>query len=156
MRSPIRRMVVSLVVAGLAFVAGCASEPAPAPADEGRGDMAGGEATGATESTSGVDIAFSMAPDPPVAGENTFEATVVDADGQPVTDADVSARFYMAAMPAMNMPEMQNTTPLSHQGAGRYQGTGQVIMAGDWDVTVTATRGGEEIGRRELTITAAP
>jgi len=154
MRTLIRRIVMSLAVAGLVFVGGaCTSEPAPV--DEGMGDTAGGEATGETEGSSGVDISFSSAPDPPVAGENTFEATVMDAAGQPVTDAEVSARFDMAAMPAVNMPAMQNTTTLTHQGGGRYQGTGQVLMAGEWEVTVTATRGGEEIGRRELTVTAA-
>jgi len=29
-------------------------------------------------------------------------------------------------------------------------------MAGDWEVTVTVTGEGEEIGRRELTVTTAP
>ena len=156
MTNLIRATVVSLAVAGLVLVvAGCAPESAPTDGDMGDmgDDVAAEEAVGSSE---GVDIAFVMVPDPPVAGENTFEATVTDADGQPVTDAEVSARFFMAAMPAMNMPEMQNTTTLSHQGGGRYQGTGQVVMAGAWTVTVTATRGDAEIGRRELTVTAAP
>ena len=50
-------------------------------------------------------------------GENNFEVMVMSG-GQPVTDADVSVEFFMAAMPAMNMPEMRNSVPLKHGGGG--------------------------------------
>jgi len=157
MRTLIRTAQAALVAAGIALVAtACGSEPAPPPADDTASSVTAAEAVAAPASTSGVEIAFSMAPDPPAAGDSTFDVAVTDAGGQPVTDAEVSVRFYMAAMPAMNMPEMQNTTSLTHQGGGRYRGSGQVVMAGDWEMTVTATRAGEEIGQRTLQITAAP
>jgi hypothetical protein len=35
-----------------------------------------------------------------------------------------------------------------------YRGQGQVSMAGNWDVTVTVMRGGEEIGSKKMTLTA--
>jgi hypothetical protein len=56
---------------------------------------------------------------------------VVKQDGKPVTDAAVAVTFRMPAMPSMNMPEMHSTTPLAHEGEGRYTGTGQLEMTGD-------------------------
>ena len=68
----------------------------------------------------------------------------------PVTDADVSVTFFMAAMPSMNMPAMRNGASLQHVGGGVYRGTGQWLMAGRWDVTVTVTRGGVRLGSRQF------
>jgi len=86
-------------------------------------------------------------------GENALEVMVMQG-GQPVTDADVSVQFFMAAMPQMKMAEMKNTVPLKHEGSGRYRGTGNVMMAGTWDTTVMVMRGGQEIGSRKLQVTA--
>jgi hypothetical protein len=49
-------------------------------------------------------------------------------NGKLVTDATVSAEFYMA-MPSVNMPEMRTRTDLAHVGDGTYRRTGQVTMA---------------------------
>ena len=117
---------------------------------------------GATASTSAtgprvtqdVDITLTSVPAQPKVGNNTFEATVTGADGKPITDAEVTAMFYMAAVPAMKQPEMKNTVALKHEKEGRYAGTGQVVMAGKWDVTVTVKRAGKEIGSRKFPIAA--
>ena len=101
-----------------------------------------------------VDIMLTSKPSPPKTGENTFEVMVKDAAGKPITDAEVTAMFYMAAMPAMKMPEMKNTVTLKHQKEGRYVGTGQVMMAGKWDVTVMVKRAGKEIGSKKFPVTA--
>lgn len=112
-------------------------------------------AAGRSEKTkTALDIALKSEPDPPKTGENTFEVTVRSPDGKPVTDAEVSVRFYMAAMPSMNMPEMRSTVTLKHVKNGVYRGTGNVMMGGRWDVTVVVARGGKEVGRRKLTIIA--
>ena len=74
--------------------------------------------------------------------------------GQPVTDADVSVELFTAAMPSMNMPEMRNTVALKHEGGGRYRGTGNVMMAGSWDATVSVKRDGQEVGARKVPIVA--
>jgi len=116
---------------------------------------------GATASTSAtrprvtqdVDITLTSAPAQPKVGNNTFEVTVKSADGKPITDAEVTAMFYMAAMPAMKMPEKKNTVMLMHEKEGRYAGTEQMI-AGKWDVTVTVKRAGKEIGSRKFPISA--
>ena len=99
-----------------------------------------------------VDIMLTSKPSPPKTGDNTFEVMVKDASGKPITDADVSAQFYMAKMG--NMPEMKNTVTLKHEKEGRYVGTGQVMMAGKWDVTVSVKRAGKEIGSKKFPVTA--
>jgi uncharacterized GH25 family protein len=108
------------------------------------------QAAAAQKST--VDIMLTSKPSPPKTGENTFEVMVKDASGKPITDAEVSAEFFMAKMG--NMPEMKNTVALKHQKEGRYAGTGQVMMAGKWDVTVKVKRGGKEIGSKKFPVTA--
>lgn len=116
------------------------------------GIVAAATPQGSSAQKPALDITFTSKPSPPKSGENTFEVTVKDASGKPVTDAEVSAMFYMAAMGAM--PEMKNTVTLKHQKEGRYVGTGQVMMAGKWDVTVSVKRAGKEIGSKKFPITA--
>jgi len=101
-----------------------------------------------------VDITLTSKPTPPTTGHNTFEVTLKDAAGKPVTDADVSLLFYMAAMPAMKMPEMRNTIPLKHAKNGVYSGAGNVMMAGSWDVTVSVKRAGKEVASKKLPLVA--
>jgi nitrogen fixation protein FixH len=98
-------------------------------------------------------IRFKSNPDPPKTGENRFEVTVTDHEKQPITDADVSAEFYMPAMPSMNMPEMRQTIPLKHQSGGTYLGLGSLMMAGAWDVSVSVKRGGTEIAGTKFKVT---
>lgn len=101
-----------------------------------------------------IDIAFRPQPDPPRTGDNTFEVVVRDPAGQPINDADVSVTFFMPAMPTMNMPAMRNSAKLPPAGGGTYRGSGQVIMAGRWDVTVDVTRGGQRLGSRQFAVVA--
>jgi Cu(I)/Ag(I) efflux system membrane fusion protein/cobalt-zinc-cadmium efflux system membrane fusion protein len=101
-----------------------------------------------------LDISFRAQPDPPRTGENTFEVVLRDPSGQPVNDADVSVTFFMPAMPSMNMPAMRNQARLPPAGAGVYRGSGQVMMAGRWDVTVDVSRGGQRLGSRQFAVVA--
>lgn len=103
--------------------------------------------------TGNVEVTFKSEPDPPKMGDNTFDVMVMSG-GQAVTDADVSVEFFMAAMPAMNMAEMRNTVALKHEGDGRYRGAGNVMMAGNWEATVTVKRGGQTIGTQKFPVTA--
>jgi RND family efflux transporter MFP subunit len=111
------------------------------------------EAASASSGAS-LDIAFQTTSDRPRTGENTFEVRLKDAAGKAITDADVSVRLFMPAMPTMNMPAMQNETTLAHAGAGVYRGPGQVLMGGRWDVTVTARKGNQELGRKQFALVA--
>lgn len=100
-----------------------------------------------------VDVTFATQPDPPRMGENSFDVRVTQG-GQPVTDADVAVEFFMPAMPEMNMAEMRNTVPLAHAGDGRYQGTGNIMMSGNWEATITVRREGQVAGTETLSIVA--
>ena len=125
----------------------------------GHGHATGGqssEPTGQKPATqapapAGPDITFSSRPDPPRRGENTFEVTVKDAQGQSVTDATVEVSFFMPAMPSMGMPAMRSRAALPHAGGGTYRGTGE-ISAGRWDVTVTVSRAGQRLGTKATAI----
>jgi len=75
-----------------------------------------------------------------------------DASGKPIDDADVSVQLFMPAMPTMNMPPMRSETKLNRAGGGAYRGSGQVMMAGRWDVTVTVARGGQRLGAKQLPV----
>jgi RND family efflux transporter MFP subunit len=119
-----------------------------------RASLQGYEAAAAVIPTApaSAQITFRTVPDPATVGENQLEATVKDAGGKPIDDADVSVRFFMPAMPTMNMPAMRSEAKLSPVGGGLYRGTGQVMMAGRWDATVIVTRGGKRLGTRQLPI----
>jgi hypothetical protein len=93
-------------------------------------------------------------PDPPRNGDNLFVATLRAADGRPVDDAEVVVRLYMPPMPSMNMPAMSSETRLLGQGGGDYRGRGGITMAGRWEATVVATRGGERIASRQFALVA--
>jgi nitrogen fixation protein FixH len=108
----------------------------------------------ATLARSGLTITFASRSSPPKAGENQFDVTLKGADGKPVADADVAVSFVMPAMPAMNMAEMRSDVKLKPAGAGKYAGSGQVPMAGTWNVTVTVKQGGKELGQKTLKLTA--
>jgi len=99
-----------------------------------------------------LNITLRPQPDPPSVGENLLEVTVRDANGTPVTDADVTVTFFMPAMPTMNMPAMRNEVKLPSAGGGVYRGTGQVLLGGRWDVTVDVSRGGRRLGSRQFAV----
>ena len=101
----------------------------------------------------GLDIML-MQPKAVKTGANNFEVMVKDADGKPVSDADVSVLFVMPAMPAMKMAEMRNEVKLKPSGPGMYKGAGDVMMAGNWTVTVMVKQGGKEVGTKKLALTA--
>jgi nitrogen fixation protein FixH len=101
----------------------------------------------------GTEITFTSDPVTPKMGDNTFEVMVMK-EGQPVDDAQVSVEFLMPAMPEMKMAEMRTTANLKPAGNGTYHGTGQVMMAGKWDVTVMAMRSGQEIAQKKLVVAA--
>jgi hypothetical protein len=138
-------MVVSVGLA--AGACGKTEQSAPATSEPAS------SAASAPAAAPSAEITFKSDPDPVKTGENTFEVMVMQ-DGRPVNDASVSAEFYMAAMPQMKMPEMRTKADLAPAGDGVYRGKGQVMMAGSWDVTVMAMRGGQELGTKKLTVTA--
>jgi len=116
------------------------------------GTACGQAPSGTADAGNGLTISFKTI-DEPAQGANKLEA-VVKENGKPVTDATVEVTFRMPAMPNMNMPEMHSTTPLTHDKDGRYVGTGQLEMTGTWNVTVTVSRNGTQVGSSRFSLQA--
>ena len=103
-------------------------------------------------------ITVSTKPTPATAGDTTFTVTAKDADGKPITGADVSVQLVMPPMGAM--AEMKNTVGLKPAvdpkvaAEGTYTGQGQIMMAGKWNVTVSVKAGNKVVAEKKLTVTA--
>jgi Cu(I)/Ag(I) efflux system membrane fusion protein/cobalt-zinc-cadmium efflux system membrane fusion protein len=102
-----------------------------------------------------VKVSFSTHPDPPSKGPNKIDVTVTEANGTPCAGADVSAVFFMAAMPAMGMPASRVTAHLNETRAGNYSGTATLDSGGTWQLTITVKRNGQVIAVKSATIAAA-
>ncbi len=86
---------------------------------------------------------------------NPFQATLTDASGKPITDAQVTVTLVMPAMPSMNMPEMKNSFPLAWApGQQMYVGKGNVPMAGSWNTLVEARKNGAVIASAHTRMSA--
>ena len=118
------------------------------------GTAAAAPAPKAAASATKLDITFQTQPKPMKVGNNSFEVMVKDGAGQPLNGADVSVLLTMPAMPAMKMPAMRNDVNLKAAEPGKYTGTGQVMVAGDWTVTVSVKQGGKEVAQKKLLLSA--
>ena len=109
-------------------------------------------ATAQTKATAkGLDIML-MQPKDVKTGANQFEVMVKGEDGKPLVDADVSVVFVMPATP--QMAEMKNEVKLKATRPGTYTGSGNVMMAGKWNVTLSVKKNGKEVGQKTLALTA--
>jgi Barrel-sandwich domain of CusB or HlyD membrane-fusion/YtkA-like len=101
-----------------------------------------------------VNIELTTDPNPPRRGNNTIRVKLTSGKGAPVTGADVSVTFYMAAMPAMGMAAMTATVKLNGMDDGVYQGAGTLRSGGTWQVTITAQKDGQSLGTKQLSVNA--
>jgi Cu(I)/Ag(I) efflux system membrane fusion protein/cobalt-zinc-cadmium efflux system membrane fusion protein len=113
-----------------------------------------GAASAINAPTGQVSVDFSSTPLPPHKGANIFRVKLTGADGAPITGASMTVTFFMPAMPAMGMAAMRNVVTLSDKGAGTYEGPGQLQSGGSWQVTVVATKNGQTIAQKQLSVTA--
>lgn len=128
---------------------------APPPSARASSDSTNPKSTPAEQArTSGTEIELSTDPSPARKGANTVRVTLTDANKQPVAGAQVTATFFMAAMPAMGMAAMRNVVTLTDKGSGVYEGPLQLQSGGTWQVTVVAQRGGQTIATRQLSVGA--
>jgi hypothetical protein len=74
-------------------------------------------------------------PNPPIRGENTFDAYVTDPQGKPITDAKLSFDIDMT-----NMSHGKNVVTAASTGEGHYQGKLAFMMPGPWRVLVGIER----------------
>jgi RND family efflux transporter MFP subunit len=101
-----------------------------------------------------VNIDLTTDPNPPQKGTNIFRVKITNADGSPATGAEVTAGFYMAAMPVMGMAAMNTTAKLNEKGNGLYEGSGSLGSRGTWQVTISVQKNGHLIAAKQLHMNA--
>jgi Cu(I)/Ag(I) efflux system membrane fusion protein/cobalt-zinc-cadmium efflux system membrane fusion protein len=99
-------------------------------------------------------VELSTEPNPPQKGSNLIRIKLTDTNGAPLTGAQVTATFFMAAMPAMGMAAMRVPVTLQDKSAGVYEGTGQLQSGGTWQVTIRAQKDGQVIATQQLSVSA--
>lgn len=87
-------------------------------------------------------------------GKNTVHIKLVDANGKPVDGVQVSAIFFIPAMPAMGMAAEHAAASLAPKGQGIYEGPLELDSGGTWQVTVTVQRAGAVVATQKLTVDA--
>ena len=120
------------------------------PPPPGAGQANAMNAPGQTQ----TNVELTTAPSPPQKGNNTVRVKLTDRLGKPLTGAQVTVTFFMAAMPAMGMAAMRTVVQTSDKGGGTYEGSGRLGSGGTWQVTVTAIQNGQTIANKQVTINA--
>jgi RND family efflux transporter MFP subunit len=116
---------------------------------------AGGKASSANAPAAAqANIDFTTDPNPPQKGSNVFRVKLTSAYGTPTTGANITATFYMAAMPAMGMAAMNTTAKLIDKGNGMYEGNGSLGSGGAYQVTISAQKNGQVIATKQLRVNA--
>ena len=138
----------ALLFAAVMPLVGCGENSAPAD------DAGPGAVLPAGAAADGLVVTFGTEPNPPEKGDNAVLVTVKRSDGSPVTAGTVTAVFSMPAMPSMNMPAMRSDAALRHEGEGLYRGTGQLSIAGTWNVAVGVAVDAKPIATRHTSIVA--
>jgi RND family efflux transporter MFP subunit len=101
-----------------------------------------------------ANVELSSDPTPPRKGSNLFRVKLTDANGAPITGAEVSVTFFMPAMPAMGMAAMRTPITLRDKGNGLYEDSGQLESGGTWQVTIIAKKNGQLIASKQLSLNA--
>jgi membrane fusion protein, copper/silver efflux system len=101
-----------------------------------------------------ADVEVTTDPDPPHKGSNTVRVRLTGQGGKPITGANVTVTFYLAAMPAMGMAAMKTVVNASDKSGGMYEGKGDLGSGGTWQVTVRAQQNGQTIANKQLTLNA--
>lgn len=81
-----------------------------------------------------LEIAVDIDPGTARVGDNKIMIELRDADGQPIDDADIDAFAQMPAMGAMSA--MRAPADLKKMGPGKYEGSMDLSMRGEWPLTV--------------------
>lgn len=102
-----------------------------------------------------IQIDFSTAPSPPRKGANTLRVHLTGADGKPMTGAQVTATFFMPAMPAMGMGAQRAVATLADQGQGAYTGSLELVSGGTWQATVAVSRNGQAVATKQISLDAS-
>src|SRR2546429_4496673 len=101
-----------------------------------------------------TNIELTTDPAPPRKGSNTIRVKLSEANGAPISGAEVSVTFFMPAMPAMGMAAMRTPVSLTDKGNGIYEGAGQLESGGTWQVTIIAKKNGQTVASKQLSVNA--
>src|SRR5713101_4621823 len=105
-----------------------------------------GAGAGSASNAPQGNVELSSDPTTPRRGSNVFRVKLTDASGAPISAAEVSVTFFMAAM--------RTPVTLSDKGNGLYEGSGQLESGGTWQVTVLAKKNGQLIATKQLSVNA--
>ena len=116
----------------------------------------GANATGqASEAIPQASIEFTSDPNPLVRGRNKVIVTLRDSKGAPISGAQVTVSFYMAAMPAMEMAAMHAQGTANDQGNGAYATNIELPSGGTWSLMISASKGGNPIATKQMDVSAS-
>lgn len=101
-----------------------------------------------------TNVELTTDPSPPQKGNNTVRVKLTDQAGKPVAGAEVTATFFMPAMPAMGMAAMRTVVKTSDKGGGTYEGKADLGSGGTWQVAITASQNGQTMANKQLTVNA--
>ena len=130
--------------AQLQSAAGAFAPPAPAAAPPVAGAASGAH----------IEIDLSTQPSPLQKGANKVQVKLNSGDGKGLQGAQVSAVFFMPAMPAMGMAAQHAATGLTEKDNGVFEGPVQLSSGGTYQVTITVQRGGQTLATKQFSLTA--
>ncbi len=110
---------------------------------------------GAAEAVPQASVAFTSDPVPLVRGHNKAIVTLRDSKGAPISGAQVTVTFYMAAMPAMGMTAMRAQGTADDQGSGIHAANIELLSGGTWSLTIVASKNGHPIATKQLEVSAS-
>jgi Cu(I)/Ag(I) efflux system membrane fusion protein/cobalt-zinc-cadmium efflux system membrane fusion protein len=116
----------------------------------------GANAAGPTaETIPQASIEVTSDPNPMVRGHNKVIVTLRDSKGAPIAGAQVTASFYMAAMPAMGMAAMRAQGTAVDLGNRTYTTNIELPSGGTWSLTITASKQGHPIATKQTDVSAS-
>jgi membrane fusion protein, copper/silver efflux system len=114
-----------------------------------------GAGTAAAMNAPQAAVELTSSPNPSRKGSNAFRVKLTGANGQPISGVQVTATFFLPAMPAMGMAAVRVEINLADQGSGVYAGSGQLATGGTWQVTIVARKQGQVIASKQLSLNVA-
>jgi hypothetical protein len=100
-------------------------------------------------------LEFTSDPTPLARGRNKIIVKLRDSKGAPISGAQVTVSFYMAAMPAMGMAAMHAQGAAVDQGNGAYQTSIELPGGGTWTLTITASKEGHTIATKQADVSVS-
>ncbi len=104
-----------------------------------------------TVRSEGIEMVVSVEPAALRVGENAMWIELKDAQGGPVTNADVDVKVHMHAMGAM--PAMGGPAGVTELDAGRYRAGFELDMGSTWLIEISARSPGAPTARAEGSLT---